>query len=117
MLFYKRPRKLVLEDCGISVSSGSSDLSTHHADCHFSEEELEWIRRQFDNSTRILTHYNLRFCDRGDVRIGKEIARLWVEREQQEREDEAKGRIQQVTDEEDDESRDWLKKPSELDLL
>jgi len=49
------------------------DEDGHLSDCHFSEDELNWIEKYYSNSASFLASYGLKFHDDKDCREGKQM--------------------------------------------
>ena len=55
------------------------DPTSHVADHHFSETELDWIEKHYNYSSNFLRSYGLKFYDDEDCREGKAILRTLME--------------------------------------
>ncbi len=55
-----------------------NDPTSHAADYHFSESELNWIKAEFGHSGHFLRCYGLKFYDDEDCREGKAIVQAMI---------------------------------------
>ena len=71
------------DDDGDSISSFEKDLelnpSSHVADYHFTDDQLDWIKLHYGHSTKFLRSYGLKFYDNEDCEEGKSILEAIME--------------------------------------
>lgn len=84
----RRTLRALMEDPGDEASDTSSldsfqrdlanDPTSHAADYHFSESELDWIKAGFGHSGHFLRCYGLKFYDDEDCKEGKAIVQAML---------------------------------------
>lgn len=52
-----------------------SDMEGHLADYHFSQEELDWIKKHYRNSATFMFSHGLKFYDEEDCEMAKWVLR------------------------------------------
>ncbi|KAL8772386.1 MAG: hypothetical protein Q9194_004613 [Teloschistes cf. exilis] len=63
-----------------------ADPTSHAADYHFTEEELDWIKKAYGHSRCFLMSYGLKFYDDEDCREGRRILRALMDDDDEEAE-------------------------------
>ncbi|KAL8873258.1 MAG: hypothetical protein Q9174_001248 [Haloplaca sp. 1 TL-2023] len=63
--------------------------ASHFADRHFSEEQLDWIKREYGHSGNFLMSYGLKFYDDEDCKEGVSIIQAEMEDNEDDEDDEA----------------------------
>ncbi|KAI4175033.1 MAG: hypothetical protein LQ346_008145 [Caloplaca aetnensis] len=89
----RRTLRALMEDSSDGASDGASETSStnsslrdlengptsHAADYHFSESELNWIKAEFGHSGHFLRCYGLKFYDDEDCREGRAIVQAMIQ--------------------------------------